>query len=196
MIAEWKGTRRWFLWRQEVSEPAGGSDLEVLTWRLDSLKPAGGFNMDWKLHLLTSFLVYFGLMLFFRFPSDYGVAAFILLALSSLLPDVDHPKSIIRGIIFAIIFYLFMLFVVMQSSIDLQMKILVIVIMLILTYYSYRNIPLKHRGRRSLHLWRYSFVSTGISAVIFRMANINISLVLFIFIGYALHLLVDKIKKF
>ncbi len=93
------------------------------------------------------------------------------------------------------IFYLLMIFVVIQDLAS-EVKILTIVILLILVYYSYKNIPLKHRGKRSLHLWRYPILFTTISAVLFSVANINISLILFILIGYGSHLLADKIKKF
>ena len=152
--------------------------------------------MDWKLHLIFSFLLYFIIILFFWFPMDYSVAAFFLLTFSSLLPDVDYKKSIIRGVIFAMVFYLLMLFVVIQKSLVLEIKILAVVILLFIVYYSYKNIPLKHRGKHSLHLWRYPFAFTAVSLVLFAAANINISLILFIFIGYGSHLLTDKIKQF
>lgn len=151
--------------------------------------------MDWKLHLIFSFVIFFLITLVFRFPFDYSVAAFLLIIFSSLLPDLDHPKSIIRLIVFAVIFYLLMLFVIIQDF-NLEIKILTIAMLLILAYYSYRHLPLKHRGRRSLHLWRYCFLATAVSFVLFTIANINISLTLFILIGYGSHLLADKIKKF
>lgn len=151
--------------------------------------------MDWKLHVIFSFVIYFMIILFFRFPPDYSVSSLLLVVFSSLLPDLDYPKSIIRGIVFAMIFYLLMLFVIIQD-LGMEIKILAVVILLILVYYSYKNIPLKHRGKHSLHLWRYPILFTAISLVLFSVANINISLALFILIGYGSHLLSDKIRKF
>ena len=150
--------------------------------------------MDWKLHVIVSFLLYLVIILFFQFSLSYSVAAFILLVFSSLLPDLDHPKSLIRGVIFAVVFYLSMWFVLIELSADFMIKLFVIITILILTYYFYKNIPLKHRGKKSLHLWRYCFLVTGVSLVLFSVANINISMVSFIFIGYGSHLLADKIK--
>ncbi len=88
-----------------------------------------------------------------------------------------------------------MVFVIIQD-LALEVKILTIVILLILTYYSYKHLPLKHRGKHSLHLWRYPFLFTAVFSVLFAIANINISLILFILIGYGSHLFADRIKKF
>jgi hypothetical protein len=162
---------------------------------LDSSKPAGGFDMDWKLHLILSFAIYLLIIIFFAFPVDYSLSALLLIVFSSLLPDLDHPKSIIRIVIFAMIFYILMIFVIIQD-LTLEVKILTIVILLILVYYSYKYLPLKHRGKRSLHLWRYPIIFAAVSLVLFTAANINISLSLFILIGYGSHLLADGIKKF
>jgi len=151
--------------------------------------------MDWKLHMILSFIIYFMIILVFQFSLAYSVQALLILIFSSLLPDLDHPKSIIRGIVFAMIFYLLMLFVIIQN-LDIGMKILTIFILLVLVYYSYKHLPLKHRGKRSLHLWRYPLLFTAVSFLLFTIANINISLILFILIGYGSHLLADKIKKF
>ncbi len=96
---------------------------------------------------------------------------------------------------FVITFYFLALFVMMQEF-DLEMKLVVLIMVLVLLYYSYRNIPLKHRGKKSLHLWRYCFLFAGIFFVFFSIENINISLTSFIFIGYGSHLLADGIRKF
>ncbi|NIO22554.1 MAG: hypothetical protein GTN38_00820 [Candidatus Aenigmarchaeota archaeon] len=151
--------------------------------------------MDWKLHLILSFILYFAIILISPLSLAYSVQALIILIFSSLLPDLDHPKSLIRIAIFAVVFYLLMVFVIIQD-LALEVKILTIVILLILTYYSYKHLPLKHRGKHSLHLWRYPFLFTAVFSVLFAIANINISLILFILIGYGSHLFADRIKKF
>ena len=151
--------------------------------------------MDWKLHTLLSFLLYFLIISIFHFSLTYSIQALLILIFSSLLPDIDHPKSVIRKIIFLLVFYFMMLFVVIEMSLGIEMKILIMMITIILTYYFYKNIPLKHRGKRSLHLWRYCFILGGISLILFTLANINTSLTLFIIVGYASHLISDKIKK-
>ena len=152
--------------------------------------------MDWKLHVILSLFLYFLIISVFQFPFPYSITAFILLIFSSLLPDLDHPKSKIRKAIFLLLFYFMTLFVVIELNVDLGMKILILMITLILTYYLYKFLPLKHRGKRSLHLWRYVFISPLLSLVLFAFANINISFALFIIVGYGSHLISDKIRKF
>jgi hypothetical protein len=152
--------------------------------------------MDWKLHLISSLFIYLIIIIVLPLPLLYSIQALILITFSSLLPDLDHPKSIIRVVIFSSIFYLLMMFIILQETLDTWTKIITIVILLILVYYSYKKLPLKHRGKRSLHLWRYFLLSTAVSLVLFTIANINISLSLFILIGYGSHLLADRIKKF
>ena len=146
--------------------------------------------------MILSLAIYFIIIMVFPLSIYYSIQALIILIFSSLLPDLDHPKSMIRVVIFALIFYLIILFVILQETLDFWIKILTITILLVLVYYSYRNIPLRHRGKRSLHLWRYFLLSIAVSLVLFTIANINISLILFILIGYGSHLLADRIKKF
>jgi len=118
--------------------------------------------MDWKLHTMIAFLLYFLIISFFNFSLIYSIQAIVILIFSSLFPDIDHPKSIIRKIVFIIAFYLMILFVVIEMNADVWMKTIVMFIILILTYYMYRHLPLRHRGKRSLHLWRYPFILSGI----------------------------------
>lgn len=152
--------------------------------------------MDWKLHVILSFFFYFLIISVFHFPLSYSITALILLMFSSLLPDLDHPKSMIRKAVFFLVFYFLALFIVIGLNLTLEMKILILIIILILTYYLYKFLPLKHRGKRSLHLWRYVFISPLLSLILFALANINISLILFIIIGYGSHLVSDNIRKF
>lgn len=152
--------------------------------------------MDWKLHAILSLLLYFLIISFLQFPPVYSVQALVILLFASLLPDIDHPKSVVRKISFLMVFYALILFITLGMEIDIGMKAVILAMSLGITYYLFRKLPLKHRGRRSLHLWRYPFVFSGLSLVLFSMANINISLSLFIIIGYSSHLISDRIKKF
>ncbi len=164
------------------------------------MKPASfetiGFYMDWKLHVILSLFLYFLIISFSQFSLIYSVQALLILVFSSLLPDLDHPKSMIRKITFILVFYLMMLFIIIELAMDVGTKALIIIIILILAYYIYKNLPLKHRGKRSLHLWRYCFLFGGISLILFALANINITFALFIIVGYASHLISDRIRKF
>ena len=152
--------------------------------------------MDWKLHVLVSFLAYFLIVSLFRFQPLYSVQALLVLVFFSMLPDVDHPKSVIRKVVFIIIFYLMMLFVVIELAIDIPTKTAIMLIYVAITYYFYKNLPLSHRGKRSLHLWRYPFIFAGLFLVFSVAAGMNISLCLFVLIGYGLHLLSDRIRDF
>ncbi|UCC91964.1 MAG: metal-dependent hydrolase, partial [Candidatus Aenigmatarchaeota archaeon] len=131
--------------------------------------------MDWKLHVILSLFLYSLIISIFRFSFPYSIAAFILLIFSSLLPDIDHPKSMIRKAVFLLVFYFLTLFIIIELNLTLEMKILILAITLILTYYLYKFIPLRHRGKRSLHLWRYVLIFPLLSIVLFALANINIS---------------------
>jgi hypothetical protein len=152
--------------------------------------------MDWKLHVILSFLLYFLIISFFQFSVSYSVQSFLILVFFSLFPDIDHRKSMIRKAVFILVFYLMVLFVFIGMNLDAGMKILIVLILSVLTYYLYKFLPLKHRGKRSLHLWRYFFVSLMLFTVLFALANINISLTLFIIVGYGSHLISDKIREF
>ncbi len=152
--------------------------------------------MDWKLHVILSFFLYFLIISVFQFSLAYSITAFTLLTFSSLLPDLDHPKSVIRKAVFLLVFYFLALFIVIGLNLTLEMKILILIITLILTYYLYKSIPLRHRGKRSLHLWRYVLIFPLISLALSALANINISFALFIIVGYGSHLISDKISKF
>lgn len=163
---------------------------------LDSSKPAGGSDMDWKLHALTSFFIYFVIVTFFRLPFIYSLQGLFVFVFASLLPDVDHPKSVIRKIVFIMVFYLMILSVVLGLGVSAEIKAVIMVIILVLTYYFYKNIPIRHRGRRSLHLWRYPFILMGIFLALSIFLETNISLVFFIIAGYGVHLVSDGVSDF
>jgi hypothetical protein len=163
---------------------------------LDASKPAGGFDMDWKMHMIAPLFVYIFAMLVFQMPVLYAVQALTLILFASFLPDLDHPKALVRKATFIIIFYLMVFAVTAEMAAELWLKFVVITIMLVLTRYAYKHLPVKHRGKKSLHLWRYAFVLPTVFAFVFVVANINITLVLFTIAGYGTHLALDKINKF
>jgi len=152
--------------------------------------------MDWKMHMIAPLFIYIFAILIFRFPLLYAVQALMLILFSSFLPDLDHPRSLVRKATFIIIFYLMVFAVTADISTELWLKFVVITIMLVLIRYVYRHLPVKHRGKKSLHLWRYAFIFPTIFAFVFAAASINITLVLFIIVGYGTHLALDKINKF
>ena len=86
-------------------------------------------------------------------------------------------------------------FVIFQLVADVQTKITVIAMVAVLAYTGHKHIPISHRGKRSLHRWGVLVMVAMISAVLLALAKINISLVSFIIVGYASHLLADKIKR-
>jgi len=152
--------------------------------------------MDWKTHMMVPLFIYIAITLFFQFPFFYSLQALFLLLFSAFLPDLDHPKSKMRKATFIIIFYLMVFAVTANMMIEIWIKFLVITIMLVLAHYFYKRLPLKHRGKRSFHLWRYFFVFPSVFGLFFVAANINISLVIFTIIGFGSHLAIDKIRKF
>jgi inner membrane protein len=152
--------------------------------------------MDWKLHILFSFILYFLISLFFHFSIAYGISAFLVLIFSSLLPDIDHPKSLIRAVVFSLMFYVLAIFVVLEVSSGILVKIVLLAIILVLTYAGYKKLPLRHRGRKSLHQWRFFVVFSGVCIILFSLGNIDLTLDFFFSLGYGSHLILDKIRKF
>lgn len=151
--------------------------------------------MDWKLHMLLSLVIYALIASVLSLSLEYAVIAMVLLVFGSLLPDMDHPRSVIRKAVFMFALYVFVFFVMIGTGMDFLIKLLVIGMMSILSYYLYRHVPLSHRGTRSLHLWRYVPLTGCIFTLAFVIASINISLVLFLIVGYASHLAADKVTK-
>lgn len=152
--------------------------------------------MDWKLHMMIPLFVYIAIILFFQPPLIYSIQALILLIFSSFLPEFDHPRSLARKVFFILLFYFVAIAIMIELKIEFWLKILIISMFLIVVRYIYKKLPIRHRGKRSLHLWRYFFVFPTIFALYFVFAGVDLSLIFFIFIGYGLHLALDKINKF
>lgn len=148
------------------------------------------------MHMMVPLFFYIAVILIFQLQLLYALQALSLLIFSSFLPDLDHPRSHVRKATFIIIFYLMIFAVTLNISINIWIKFLIITIMLILTNYIYKHLPLKHRGKRSFHLWRYVFVFPTIFAFLFVFAGVSVSLAAFIVAGLGIHLGLDKIGKF
>jgi hypothetical protein len=152
--------------------------------------------MDWKSHMLVPLFVYIAVILLLQPSIEFSLQALFLLLFSSFFPDLDHPKSVMRKMTFIIVFYLMVFAVTVNIAVELWLKFVIITIMLVLASHLYRHLPLKHRGKRSFHLWRYFFIFPTIFIFAFVVAGLSIQLVAFVFAGYGLHLAVDKKRKF
>ena len=148
--------------------------------------------MNWKSHILVTFVIYIVLVITFQFPLPNSISALILLALASLLPDFDHPKSVIREVISILLgFFSFSAFILI-SELEMALRLLVGMVLGILIYVGLKSIPLRHRGRNSMHQWSICFLLTGLLFIVFVLFNINLKFLAFVFVGYSVHLLTDR----
>jgi membrane-bound metal-dependent hydrolase YbcI (DUF457 family) len=141
--------------------------------------------MDWKSHLFlgilfSSFFAYF-LNLSFQ---DY-ILFLIVGGISCLLPDIDHPKSKISQIFFALVFILILDFSFSYSKNPLQFLILSLILISIffILYFTFKP---SHRGltHKLSFLLLFSLILyffLGIFALAF-------------FSGYLSHILADKLN--
>ncbi len=148
--------------------------------------------MNWRGHIAASFVAYIFLVFVFQLPAPTSIAALVLLAFASILPDFDHPQSVIREV-FSIIMGFFsvgalVLFLEFQPII----KIALSCIGGVLVYLGMKNIPLRHRGRDSLHQWSVCLLFVGLCALVFYLIGISLRFLPFLLVGYGVHLLTDK----
>ena len=149
---------------------------------------------DWKIHSISVLLVFAIILCIFSFSPEFGIMALLVLLFSGLLPDLDHPRSFIRQLlgILCSLFISVIFFVSMEAG--LEIRIASSVIMFSLVFLLFRKIPLRHRGRRSLHKWRIGIIISLFSILLLWFANLSIYLSLFILAGYWLHLGLDRVK--
>lgn len=149
---------------------------------------------DWKIHAISALLVFALLLSLLPFHPDFSIMALLIFLFSSLLPDLDHPRSLIRQVLglFCSLFISVMFFITIGGG--LEMRLASSVIMFLLVFLLFRKIPLRHRGRRSLHKWKLGFLLFLLSLLLFLAAGINIHLSAFILAGYWLHLGLDRFK--
>ena len=149
---------------------------------------------DWKIHTISVLLVFALILCIFSFSTEFGIMALLVLLFSGLLPDLDHPRSLIRqllGILCSL--FISVIFYVSMGA-GLEIRLASSVIMFLLVFLLFRKIPLRHRGRRSLHKWRIGIIISLFSILLLWFANLSIYLSIFILTGYWLHLGLDRVK--
>ena len=150
---------------------------------------------DWKVHIFAGLLISNLYLFLFSFHStEQKILMILTILFISLIPDLDNPKSFIRkGLFYFTLFFSFSL-VIFKTNFSLINKIFFILWSWVLIYFLFKNLPLKHRGKKSLHQWKFGFISAIFFMVLFLIKNINPFLSLFVLIGYFSHLFLDKIK--
>ena len=147
---------------------------------------------NWKTHILITFVIYALLVITFKFSPPTSIAALILLAFASILPDFDHPKSVIREALSIIMgFFSFAIFMSFFDF-DLPIRLISGAITGGLVYFGLKKFPLSHRGPDSLHQWKVCFLFVGLCTLVFLIAGISFQFLSFLLLGYGVHLLVDK----
>ena len=113
----------------------------------------------------------------------------------ALLPDLDHPRSLMRNVLgmFCSLLVGLIFFVSMETA--LETRLASSVIMFLIVFILFRRLPLSHRGRRSLHKWKLGILVFLLCAGIFLLTGLNIYLSSFMLIGYWLHLGLDRLYK-
>ena len=145
------------------------------------------------MHVVLTLLLYFIFINVFSFNFRLSLAALLVLVLSSLFPDLDHPKSKIRGLVTAVFFFLSFILLFSYLNYDVLEKSVFSLFGSTLVYLSIKHFPISHRGRKSLHQWHLAFFVPFCFAVVFYILGINYFLSFFIFFGYVSHLLLDRI---
>jgi inner membrane protein len=144
---------------------------------------------NWKAHISITLVLYLVFVTLLNTSFNTNIAGFLILIFSSLLPDLDHPKSKIRRFVSSSFFL--MVFLFLTTSLNLEL-----IISLAISgtgYLLVRNLPLKHRGRKSLHQWKLVFLIPFFIGLSFHLIGINYLLAFFVFFGYSVHLLLDRI---
>lgn len=148
--------------------------------------------MNWKSHILATFIIYISLVLLFQFPLPNSIAGLVLLSLASILPDFDHPKSVIREVISILLGFFAFSAMVLLFELDPVLRLAIGAFSGVIVYIGLKNIPLRHRGKESLHQWSVCFLLTGLLAIIFILFGVSLKFLAFIFVGYSVHLLTDR----
>lgn len=153
--------------------------------------------LDWKLHfifglfLLLAILVVFNLTGFEASIRDIVIVTVVSL-FASLFPDVDMRTSKIRDLIsFIIATVVSVCYLVFYIQTWYYAPIYFLLI-----YFIFRHLPSKHRG--VTHTFKFSlFFSTVIALICYLTLNstINSTILYFLasFLGYNLHLILDKV---
>lgn len=158
--------------------------------------------MNFKGHLLAGLLTGVLLSIFFlnmKVSSLHIVLGFFGFVISSIIPDIDHHKSIPRKG-FRLVLITLLSITASYTSYQLfgktrKMFFFAIISPIIGYYFIEKNIP-KHRG--ILHTYQFVFIyliMIGRLLKLFRLKKKLIAILLiFISLGYILHLVLDKVK--
>jgi len=149
---------------------------------------------NWKIHITLTLFLYLVFINIFSFGIKLSIAAILLLIFSSLLPDLDHPKSKIRGFVTGLSFFVVFIFLFALLEYELAGKTVTSFLGASLVYVCFSNLPLKHRGKKSLHQWHLALFIPFCFAVVLYIFGMNYLLAFFVLFGYAVHLVLDRIK--
>jgi multisubunit Na+/H+ antiporter MnhB subunit len=152
--------------------------------------------MEWKFHVIGAFLAFVGIGLFMPMTVPLAFGSLVTLSFFSMAPDVDHPKSLVRKVAFILLLYLLVAFMILQAATGAFEKVVMISISGFVAYYFYKHLPFTHRGKKSLHRWRYALVSFLGITIAFAAVGVSLVLGLFAIIGYGLHLILDRVWEF
>ena len=116
------------------------------------------------------------------------INSFIFVALCSILPDIDHPKSKISQLMYFLVFTLSFLFIqpIIQKYFNFAMSIIITLLFSITVIILWLAVKPKHRGITHSLIFAIAFMLT---AVYFEGLIIGISG----FASYASHILADSI---
>jgi len=148
---------------------------------------------NWKIHIVLTVAIYLVFINIFSFDIKLSIAAIFLLIFSSLLPDLDHPKSKIRSFVTGSLFFVMFIFLFALLEYESVSKIVTSLLGASLIYVFFSNLPLKHRGKKSLHQWHLALFIPFCFAVVFYIFGMNYLLAFFVLFGYFVHLLLDRI---
>ncbi len=153
---------------------------------------------NWNYHIGFSFAIYAILVVALNISWTPAAIGFVILVLASLLPDFDHPNSLIRQIIAmacAAGLLVVVLKIFVNSGFDLFTGIVISIIAATGSYIGVLKVRLKHRGKKSMHqLWVLVFV-TALSALVFWLINLHPYFAGVVFLGYSSHMFLDWAKK-
>jgi len=150
---------------------------------------------DWKAHSISSLLVFALAVPVLSLSLDSALLALGLLLFSGLLPDLDHPRSFIRQVLG--LFFSFLVSAAVFTGIDsaLEVRLASSIVMFLLVFLAFRKIPLRHRGKRSMHRWGFGLALFLLCAGLFWLIGLDVWLSLFALAGYWLHLALDRAKS-
>ncbi len=141
--------------------------------------------MKWYMHIFAGVVIGFGAMLARLLPF-YDPKVWITLLFASLLPDLDHPKSLIRKL--SDIFFGTLFLLALGGSVVKVMTNLTPILALSAFYFILTRLVLfKHRGL-SHHPLTAFLASVPLAVISFNLSTAFL-------LGYLSHLLLDRVIR-